>query len=87
MRLKLYLIILFTLVISLLSGACTKTACADEFENITWELKSYGPVDNMQPVAGTNAITIQFKSSNGQISDNMKIRHREHDGVLVLLLM
>jgi len=76
MRLKLSLAVVVLLVLNLLLGACSKTTCDDgEWQDILWKLKSYGPADNLQPVLGNANITLQFDSSDKQVSGSGGCNH------------
>jgi heat shock protein HslJ len=64
------------LAISLLPGACDKPTCSDgEWQDILWKLKAYGPADNLQPVQGNAGITLQFNSSDKEISGSGGCNH------------
>jgi heat shock protein HslJ len=76
MRLKLSLALITLLAISLLPGACAQPACGDsEWQDIPWKLKSYGPADNLQPVLGNANITLQFNSSDKEVSGSGGCNH------------
>lgn len=55
---KIYLTLTSILIISLLSGACSK--CGGEWQDIMWKLKSYGPSDNLQALVENTDISAQF---------------------------
>ncbi|MDO9334163.1 MAG: META domain-containing protein [Dehalococcoidales bacterium] len=76
MRLKLSLALVVLLAISLLPGACAKPTCGDgEWQDILWKLKSYGTAENLQPVLGNASITLQFNSSDKEISGSGGCNH------------
>ena len=76
MRLKLSLASLVLLMLSLLPGACTGTTCnSGEWQDILWTLKSYGPADNLQNVLGNADITLQFDSSDKEVSGSGGCNH------------
>ena len=76
MRFKLSLALVMLLALSLLLGACAKTTCNDgEWQDIIWNLKSYGPADNLQLVLGNANITLQFDSDNKQVSGSGGCNH------------
>jgi len=63
--LKVYLTLASILIISLLSGACSK--CRGEWQDILWKLTSYGPSDNLQTLVENTDITAQFDSEGKRV--------------------
>jgi heat shock protein HslJ len=66
LELKVYLTLALILIISLLSEACSK--CGDEWQDITWKLKSYGPTNNLQTLVENTNITAQFESEGKRVT-------------------
>ena len=63
---KVYLTLASILIISLLSGACSK--CRGEWQDILWKLTSYGPSDNLQTLVENTDITAQFDSEGKRVT-------------------
>lgn len=66
LELKVYLTLALILIISLLSGACSK--CGGEWQDILWKLKSYGPSGNLQTPVENTDITAQFDSEGKRVT-------------------
>lgn len=65
---RLYPVLLMLTMIFLLVAGCTSAPRANDLEDKTWILESYGEQENLKPVIEGTRITATFDSAEGQVS-------------------